>query len=256
MFSSDAARALSLRWPRYVWGSMVGALAWGAIESSASQTAEAQDPQSLYLPGILITADAKPGSPSAQDTAPPQVVGRCDILMWITADGIIRIAQVIKSTGYAGLDEACLHSTIGQKMKPALGTTGPIDSWAILPVTWSLGGNKPHVPDRPDKVIGPLAPNQVLRVSVADYPPGARDRGEHGICWVHVKLSESGEIQEIKVTQSSGSTDLDNATLAALRVARFSPGFTNHHPVSSETDVVADWVLPDPPTPASATPPR
>jgi len=83
-------------------------------------------------------------------------------------------------------------------MKHALGTTGPIDSWAILPVTWSLGGKKPHVPDRPDNVIGSLAPNQLLRMSVADYPPGAKGRGEHGICWVHVKLSESGEVQEIR----------------------------------------------------------
>jgi TonB family protein len=235
---------------------MVFAQAWCALGALPSQAAEPQEPQSLYLPGIMITADVKPGSPSAEGSAPPQVVGRCDILLWITADGIIRAAQVIKSTGYARLDEACLHAAIGQKMEPARGTAGPVDSWAILPVTWSLGGKKPHVPDRPDDVIGSLAPNQILRVRVADYPPGAKDRGEHGICWVHVKLSESGGIQEIKVTRSSGSTDLDNATLAAFRAARFSPGFSNHQPVSSETDVVADWILPDAPVPASAPPSR
>lgn len=236
-----------LRGPRYLWWLLVCALAWSALESSPSQAAESEEPQGLYLPGIMVTADAIPGRPSAEGSAPPQIVGRCDILMWITADGFTRAAQVIKSTGYARLDEACLHAVIGQKMKPALGTSGPIDSWAILPVTWSIGGKKPHVPDRPDGVIGSLAPNQILRVSVADYPPAAKDRGEHGICWVHVNLSATGDIQELKVTQSSGSKDLDNATLAAFRAARFSPGFSNHQPVSSETDVVADWILPDAP---------
>jgi TonB family protein len=120
----------------------------------------------------------------------------------------------------------------------------------------SSGALGPHVPDRPDIVIGPLAPNQILRVGVADYPPGAKDRGEHGTCWVHVNLSAGGEIQELKVTQRSGSADLANATLAALRAARFSPAFTNHQPVNSETDVVADWVLPDAPVPASSRPSR
>jgi TonB family protein len=256
MFPFNIGRGPSVRGPRCLGWSMVGALAWGALVTLPSRADDSQDPQSLYLPGIMITADAKPDSPSAEGNAPPKVVGRCDILMWITADRFIRVAQVIKSTGYARLDEACLHSAIGQKMKAALGTAGPIDSWAILPVTWSFGRKVLPVPDRPDAVIGPLAPNQVPRVSVADYPAGAKGRGEHGICWVHVKLSESGERPEIKVTQSSGSTDLDNATLVALRAARFSPGFSNRQPVSSEPDVFADWVLPDAPVPASSTPSR
>lgn len=254
MFSFDIARGATGRRRRSLW--RVGALVGGALAHSTSPAAESQEPQSLYLPGIMITADAKPDSPSAEGNGPPQVVGRCDILMWITADGIIRAAQVIKSTGHIRLDKACLYAVIGNKAKPAQGTSGPIDSWAIQPVTWAFGRKELPLPDRPDGGIAPLAANQILRVSVADYPPGAKDRGEHGICWVHVKVSAEGAIQNIEVTQSSGSADLDDATLAAFRAARFGPAFSNHQPVSSETDVVADWVLPDAPAPIPSTPSR
>ena len=50
----------AVRWPRYLRWSMVVALTWCALESSASRAVESQPPQGLYLPGLMVTADVDP----------------------------------------------------------------------------------------------------------------------------------------------------------------------------------------------------
>jgi TonB family protein len=201
-------------------------------------------PQSLYLPGIKVTASAKTEPAPGKDDRKHEL-GRCDILLWVTADGYIRVSQVIKSTGHSRLDEACLRAVMGKKMTPADDNTGPIDRWAILPVTWELLLAKE--PNPPDRILpsAPLAPNQSLRVTFSDFPKGAVQRKEHGDSWVHVDVSDSGQVLNVKIAESSGSSELDNAALDAIRVARFSPAFSDHKPVNSSADVVVSWVLPD-----------
>jgi len=96
---------------------------------------ESEWPQSLYMPGITVSATV--GDTASGKEVHKRVLGRCDILLWVTADGYIRVAQVVKSTGHARLDEACLHAVMGgKKLIPAEDPAGPIDRWAIIPVTW------------------------------------------------------------------------------------------------------------------------
>jgi TonB family protein len=204
---------------------------------------EPEWPESLYLPGITVSASIEDTSSGKE--VHKRVLGRCDILLWVTADGYIRVAQVIKSTGHARLDEACLHAVMGQKMIPAQDNAGPIDHWAILPVTWeALMAGEPNAPDRLMR-SAPLTSNQSLRVKRSDYPKGAVERGEQGHSWVHVQVSDSGQVLDVKITESSGSKELDNATLDAIRAARFSAAFSDHKPVNSSADVVVSWVLPE-----------
>ncbi len=206
-------------------------------------SAEPEWPQSLYLPGITVLVSR--GTETAGKDIRKRELGRCDILLWVTADGYIRVAQVVKSTGYPRLDEACLRAVMGKKIIPALDKSGPIDQWAILPVTVeALMAKEPKPPDRlvPSAT---LAPDQSLHVKLADYPRGALERGEHGDSWVHVETSDSGGVLEIKITESSGSSDLDEAARAAIGSAHFSPAFRDHKPVKSSADVVVSWVLPE-----------
>lgn len=205
---------------------------------------DADWPQSLYLPGITISASV--GEAVAGKERQKRILGRCDILIWVTADGYIRVTQVIKSTGHARLDEACLRAILGgKKLIPAQGTAGPIDRWAIIPLTWeALMVKEPNAPDRLEP-SAPLAPNQILPVKPSDFPKGARQRGEQGNSWVRAEVSDSGQVLSVKISQGSGSSELDNTALDVIRSARFSPAFSDHKPVNSSADVVISWVLPE-----------
>jgi TonB family protein len=210
-----------------------------------SFASESDWPQSLYLPGIAVSATVGQVVPGKEFHN--EVLGRCDVLLWITADGYSRVAQVIKSTGHSHLDEACLRAAIGgKKWLPAEDATGPIDRWAILPVTWEVQTAKG--PSAPDVFApsAPLAPDQVLPVKLSDYPKGALERGAHGDSWVHVDVSDSGQVLDVRISQSSGSSDLDQAALAAIRSAHFSPAFKDRKPVNSNAEVVVSWILPGP----------
>lgn len=204
--------------------------------------AESELPQSLYLPGITVSADTSEVLPAGQ--APRRLLTRCDVLLWITADGLVRVAQVTKSTGYARLDEVCLQNIAAKSITPASMAGRPIDAWAVFPVDWNLSGKSPHAPDRPNASIAHLDVNQSLSVRPSDYPKGPLERGEQGNSFVHVVISETGAVLSVEISKGSGSSDLDNAALAAIRAAQFSPAFSNHKPVNSSTDVVVSWILP------------
>ena len=235
----NAPGALSTR--RLIRGAAVLAIMLLPVRSWAS---ESEWPQSLYLPGITVSAPV-----GAENAAPTDIhkreLGRCDILLWITADGYIRVAQVIKSSGHARLDEASLRAVTRKKIVPARDKSGPIDRWAILPVTFEALMAKDSKP--PDHLApsAALAPNQSLHVKPSDYPQGALERREHGDVWVHVNVSDSGQVIDLIIAQSSCSSDLDEAAFAAIGSAHFSPAFRDHKPVKSSADVVVSWMLPE-----------
>jgi hypothetical protein len=88
-----------------------------------TSSADPEWPQSLYLPGIAVSL-------SGRDTAGGKdlhkvVLGRCDILLWVTADGYIRVAQVIKSSGHPRLDENLLARGDRQENQSGAGQKGP-----------------------------------------------------------------------------------------------------------------------------------
>jgi TonB family protein len=55
------------------------------------------------------------------------------------------------------------------------------------------------------------------------YPESARQRGEQGAVGVRFTLTESGDVTTADIQHGSGSTTLDQATLAMLRGAHLPP---------------------------------
>jgi TonB family protein len=240
LFATECYEALMAT--RFNVIALLAVLSLGFV-SSRSAVADIDEPQGLYIPGLTISGrQTENGQPVP---GAKHYLERCDILMWVTSDGVVRIAQVIKSTGHSRLDDACLQAAIGQRITPAQTTNGPVDHWAILPVTWDLAGKNPTAPDRLDPAIAPMAPNQSLRITARDYPKGALQRAEQGNAWVHVDVSDTGAIVDLKITKSSGSPELDRATLDAMSIAHFSPAFIDHKAVNSDADIVIAWKLPE-----------
>jgi protein TonB len=87
---------------------------------------------------------------------------------------------------------------------------------------------KPLAPDRPDVPIAPLDSHQSLPVKPSDYPKDAPQRAEHGDVFLHVGVADSGQVLDVTISQSSGSSDLDQAALEAVRGARFGPALSDH----------------------------
>jgi periplasmic protein TonB len=64
--------------------------------------------------------------------------GTCRVQVHVAVDGRIVDATVQQSSGFPRLDEACLKGVKGLRMMPATEDGKPIDSVAVLPITWKL----------------------------------------------------------------------------------------------------------------------
>jgi protein TonB len=67
-----------------------------------------------------------------------------------------------------------------------------------------------------DSVIGAFVSEVERR---KEYPYIARKRGQEGVVTVSVALSAGGELDDLKIVQSSGFSQLDDAAMAAIRRA-------------------------------------
>ena len=91
----------------------------------------------------------------------------------------------------------------------------------------------PSILERPELLDGPtftpftVAPSirnrqEVLDAMNAEYPPLLRDAGVGGTVVVWFFIDELGQVQEERISRSSGHRALDEAALAVARVYRFS----------------------------------
>ena len=83
-------------------------------------------------------------------------------------------------------------------------------------------------PAAPPKPAGPVSLSDDLSVSCPDrsppsYPLAARRRGEQGRVVLRVELDERGSIARAQIANSSGSSLLDEAALAAVRQWHCNP---------------------------------
>jgi TonB family protein len=198
---------------------------------------------------IEVTVTDKNDRSADDPSARTREIGRCQVMVWVTDDGLVRAAQVVKSTGYIELDNACLKSALGKKIEPGRVGGRPVDQWVTIPIIWeakgSLAGKPAKAPDRPDPPIPALARDQALQLRPPYYPQGALTRREQGDCVVHAEVSANGEVQRLSLTQSTDSAQLDETCLDAIHAAHFSPAEHDRKAVSATTDIALHWQLPD-----------
>jgi protein TonB len=81
---------------------------------------------------------------------------------------------------------------------------------------------------------GPVELNQLMMVYRPDteafYPRLSKDIGEQGVVGVRLFINESGEVQSVAVTKSSGFERLDKAALLLASRIRFKPYLINGTP--------------------------
>ena len=94
----------------------------------------------------------------------------------------------------------------------------------------------PPAPPPAPKTIAATAV-QYLDPPAPVYPSASRRLGESGRVLVRVEIDAQGHARQVQLSRSSGSTRLDEAALAAVRVARFKPYAENGSPLVVWTTV-------------------
>ncbi len=65
------------------------------------------------------------------------------------------------------------------------------------------------------------------------YPRKARERGEEGALLLELTISPSGSVSAVRVVESTGYADLDEAGIMAAKTAHFNPAKRSGRPVES-----------------------
>ena len=145
------------------------------------------------------------------------------------------------------MDGTCLNGALGHIFKPATRDGEPADAWVVLRTKWVM--DLPHkvaqaARDRRSAPIPTLVKDQVLHLDPPYYPEEARRAGKEGACGLHVRVSANGDVEEITLTRSAGSPDLDTACRAAIHAAEFVPAQLDGKPTAGATDIWLVWRLP------------
>jgi len=79
-------------------------------------------------------------------------------------------------------------------------------------------------PPPPPAPKGPTRPPKVLNWTDPPYPEHARQQGVEGTVVLKLTVSAAGRAQNVRVAGSSGHSALDQAAIAHIKQAQFSPG--------------------------------
>ena len=94
-----------------------------------------------------------------------------------------------------------------------------------------------------------IAPHvDLTQPHVQEYPDSAQSSGEEGAVLVNVFVGSNGKPAKIRVAQSSGFADLDDAAVESVLNWRFVPAMRNGRPTSDWAAVKIVYQLPQLPS--------
>jgi TonB family protein len=219
-----------------------------------AQPAWDPDAKPALTPQLMQSALQRGLNPALYKAAGGADRASCLLRVWYNDKGTILVEQILKSSGHPEIDQACLATAIGQPLK----APAPLDpnngGWTQLPIVWDFVTGKAigkAPPMEADPAVPALREGNAMHVAPPYYPEAAVAARAHGICKVHVTVSDAGDVDALDITQSTGSVELDQACLDAIYDAPFIPGRQGGKLVGGTADVVLDWRLPE-----AAAPPK
>jgi TonB family protein len=252
------------RWEHRVkWNCKAGACCLGVIVSASavaqapdatqpsetvgrSLSAEAAPRQKAHLSAQAIQAILLKGQILAmQKAAGSAAETTCLVSLWYASDGTIHAVQLVKASGFPLVDQACLQAAIGQRVESI-----PVDrengGRTYFPIHWffdheHVSPSQPRIDSDPSI---PRLPSGGAMNPLPRYPAEALAQRAHGICKMHIAVTEKGDVSSIEITQSTGSAALDEACKEAINGSPIMPATNEGRPVSGTTDVAINWRLP------------
>jgi TonB family protein len=196
-----------------------------------------------------VRLDPKHPPKIGSDFYPPLSVkngeqGTCYVGLFVDTDGSVPAMQLVKSTGYGGLDGACFEAFKGVSLIPATLNGKPVAGWVVLPIGWALhNAGQVRYPPLPDFSTPRLPADYELSVGSKYYPESSRARHEEGACIIEASVGSDGSVNSTKTLKATGFNDLDRACVNAISQAKFIPEKQDGHPVPDSTYIAIYWHL-------------
>lgn len=191
-----------------------------------------QDQKVAYDQPPEPTKQATPKYP--EEASSKGIEGTVWTKVWIDATGTVTKATVTKSDAKV-FDQPTIDAAMKWKFKPAKKDGKAIAVSVSIPFKFALSDGK----GRREVVGGPKskptaeydeAPKLIKQVN-AKYPEGAKDEKIEGTVYLKVRISETGEVADVKVEKGTRD-DLDSAAKDAAMQWRFKPAIKNKKPVA------------------------
>ena len=161
----------------------------------------------------------------------------------VDADGEVPVVQVVSSTGFERLDDACLAAFADVRFHPATVDGKSVSSWSIFSISWTLGKQiDSHTADF--TAVPHIQDNYRFDVGPKYYPEASRTMHQEGDCVIKMYVAESGTLSDVAVSKSTGFSTLDQACVEAVQSARFKPAKRDDAAVGAWTRVSISWRLP------------
>jgi TonB family protein len=141
--------------------------------------------------------------------------------------------SLLKHSGDDALDKATIACATGRRWAPVI-----VDGKATE-ATWTMGIFwRPQGP-----FFTTVSPAGNGNLCASAYPPLAIRLGIEGTTTIFYHIATDGSVRDLRIQQSSGSDDLDNATLDCASSWKFYPIQVNGHPVQADKIEKFDWRL-------------
>lgn len=165
--------------------------------------------------------------------------GICVVRLQVDADGHIRATQLLSSSGFERLNQACLTGFTDGRLLAATLDGKPVATWVAIPVVWRLTNNNLDITPQ-------IRADYHLKIGPDDYPPISLKLHQEGDCVVHVTVGVDGTLSSVAVIKSTGYEPLDQACAAAIAQAPFIPARLSGTPFAASTEINISWRFPWP----------
>ena len=255
----------------------VPAAAQDAAQAVADRVYELVDVETLPRPANAaeLVAALQAGYPA--DLRAGGVEGTVQVSMIVGADGTVSQPSVVRST-HAGFDSATVAAVGMLRFEPARVGGRPVRARVELPIQWRLAPPAPveataaAAAPSPGVVIRPVADSvRVYELSDVDvqprprnvhtlqdelerrYPPDLRDAETQGTVQVRFRIDRQGNTHDFIVRHST-EPRLNEPTIEALRLLRFTPARENGEAVHVWVELPIQWQVSDRPAAAREAP--
>ena len=170
----------------------------------------------------------------------------CRVRVLVPESGDIEVAQIVQTTGSVQLDRECVNAAISRHLEPYTLGGMAVDRWMVLPFSWTGGF---PVPGPAEVRVAesnrlPEFDDQQFNVGGPYYPEEALRQHAQALCGMQIAVSASGDVDSIRITQSTGVTAMDTASVDAMYAAKLIPAQQDGKPVPAISDVWLAWRLP------------
>ena len=167
--------------------------------------------------------------------------GTCLVRFQVDPDGGIRVAQVVRSTGFPGLDQACVQNTLHQTLLPATDHGVATTEWVTWPI--SMNAKTPAASERDTSGVPQIQQFFALKTNLADYPAIAHEPRQPKDCRVRLWVTPEAKVEKLEVTQSAGVGVLDQACRAAVQGAPFTAALQDGAAIGAWAEITMRWTV-------------